>query len=70
MATINFSDVIYATIMQRGCVVASVKLSGMTSFAAVLKSLKGAVKGSLGMVTLNLRNSSQGWSSRQALLMN
>lgn len=69
MATINFSDVIYVTLMQRGNVLASVKLSGVTSATAVLKALLNVVSKGMGMVTLTVRNSTQGWTHRQALLL-
>ena len=55
--------------MQRGNVLASVKLSGVTSATAVLKALLNVVSKGLGMVTLTVRNSTQGWTHRQALLL-
>lgn len=70
MATINPTDVIFATLTQRGSEIANVKLSGITSVTAILKLLlPTVVKGCVGVVTFTLRNSTQGWSQRRILLI-
>ncbi len=69
MGTINSSDIIYATLSQHGRQLASLKLSGLTSFSDILRQVRRAVTGSLGLVTLRLRNSSQGWSHDRSVLL-
>ncbi len=64
MKAININDVIFATVSQHGCVLASLTLSGVTSLSDVMKHLRASVSGVVGMVTLQLRNMSQGWSQR------
>lgn len=67
MQTIDYTDVVFATIIQRGRTLYSARISGMSSVAEVMKYLHSAVGKVAGMVTLNLRNSSQGWSTQTYL---
>lgn len=69
MGTINSSDIIYATLSQHGRQFATFRFSGLTSFAEIVRSVRRAVTSRRGMVTLNLRNSSQGWSHNRALIL-
>ena len=69
MAVINYNDVIYATLTQRGNVIASVKMCGVTSFEFLLRQLRNIVSGCVGMVTLQIRNYSQGWSQNKKLVI-
>lgn len=64
MKTINSDDVIFATVTQRGNTLYSGRMSGMSSMAEVMSSLRGALSGAMGMLTLTLRNGTQGWSRR------
>lgn len=67
MKTINSSDVIFATVTQRGNTLYDGQMSGMSSMAEVMSSLRGALAGAMGMLTLTLRNGTQGWSSRSSI---
>ncbi len=69
MGTINSSDIIYATLSQHGRQLASLRLSGLTSFSDILCQVRRAFTGSLGLVTLRLRNSSQGWSHDRSVIL-
>ena len=69
MANIQSDDVVFATISQRGSALASVKLSGITSMTHLLQYLRQYLSTLKGMATLVVRNSSQGWTSTQALYM-
>lgn len=68
MATINSSDTIFATVKLRGVTVGSFTLSGMTGFSDVVRHVRHSVGNLAGLVTLQLRNCSQGWSRNSALL--
>lgn len=61
MATIDLHDEVFATLTQRGKVIATMKLSGVTSIAMILHRLRQLASKCVGLVTLNVRNSSQGW---------
>ncbi len=69
MGTINSSDIIYATLSQHGRQLASFRFSGLTSFADIVRQLRRTMSGSLGLVNLRLRNSSQGWSHDRPLII-
>lgn len=69
MGTINSSDIIFATLTQQGRQVASFRFSGMTTFTDIIRRVRSAVAGSRGIVTLSLRNSSQGWSHDRRLIL-
>lgn len=68
MATINYSDKIFATVMRQGRTIISLQMSGLTSFSELLKNLRRSISKPLGLVTLNLRNSSQGWTQQHTLM--
>ena len=61
MVTINLQDEIYATLTQRGNVIATIKMTGINSVSAVLSKLRIIAEGCVGMVTFKMRNCSQGW---------
>jgi hypothetical protein len=69
MANIDSNDVVFATITQRGSTLASLKLSGITSMTHLLQYIRNYVSSLKGIATLVVRNSSQGWTSTQALYM-
>lgn len=66
MKTINSSDVIFATVTQRGATLYDARLSGLSSMTDVMKYLHKALSGAVGMLTLTLRNGTQGWSRRSS----
>ncbi|MDE6383942.1 MAG: hypothetical protein K2J17_00185 [Paramuribaculum sp.] len=66
MPAILSSDLIFATIMQRGRVVADLTLQGITSLTDVLTSTPGL---SRGLARISLRNSSQGWSHTSTVML-
>lgn len=68
MATINSTDTIFATVKLRGVTLGSYTLSGMTGFSDVVRHVRNSVGKVAGLATLQLRNSSQGWSHNSALL--
>lgn len=66
MATINPSDILFATITQHGRTITSLQLCGLSTFSDVLKKLRPTIN-ALGLVTLKLRNSTQGWEQQYPL---
>lgn len=61
MATINYSDIIFATVIQRGATIASLRMSGISSMADVVRNIRTNIGAAAGLTTINLRNGSQGW---------
>ena len=68
MATINSSDILFATLIQRGRTIASVRLSGMTTFNEIIKYLGRMINGTFGMMTVSLRNGTQGWHEKRNII--
>lgn len=66
MATILPSDIIFATIRQRGQILTTLRLSGITSLSEIVSGLKGIAR---GLATIDLRNGSQGWSRRHTVML-
>lgn len=69
MTQIISSDIIYATVLQRGRTLISVKLSGMTTLNEIINHLKNLIKDIIGLVTLQLRNSTQGWNQNKNIMI-
>lgn len=67
MKTINDTDTIFATIIQYGRSLASVKLCGMSSVQSIVSYLRSHNAMPSGLSQISIRNSTQGWSSMQAL---
>ncbi len=69
MATIHSTDIVYATVSQRGKTLTSITLSGMTSIAQIITHIRSIVKDSIGIFTLSLRNSTQGWLQERNIIL-
>lgn len=65
MATILSSDEIFATVSQRGRVMSSLRLSGITSLSDILRAIGNEIR---GLATIELRNSTQGWQRRHTIM--
>lgn len=62
MGTINNSDIIFATIIRNGRQIASLQLSGISSLADIIRHIRAKISSTPGILTLQLRNGSQGWT--------
>lgn len=60
------SDIICATLRQRGVEVASLQISGVNSLAEILRRIPAALR---GLTTIDLRNRSQGWQQRRTVML-
>lgn len=63
------SDAICARVICRGSNVISLNLSGMSSMADLYRAVADATRELKGMVTLSLRNLSQGWNISRPLML-
>lgn len=69
MTTIHKTDIIYATVIHRGYDIASLRITGVSSFSEILRNIFKAVKGSVGIINIMLRNSSQGWNETRSVMI-
>jgi hypothetical protein len=67
MATINTSDTIMASATHMGKTLATVNANGFASFADVVAMLRAKAGSVVGMISINLRNFTQGWSEKRTL---
>lgn len=65
----NPSDVIFATVRQRGTVLANLRMSGISSMADIISRLPHAIGRLMGITTIDLRNGTQGWQRRHTIML-
>lgn len=69
MAQIDGNDTLFATVRQRGIVIARMTIEGVNGLAEVLMRLMGCLNGYSGLATVNLRSSQQGWNRSIPLML-
>ncbi len=73
MATISFSDIIIARILLGYREVCSLQLSGLNSASELMNRISTWLKQngqtSKTLLTVDLRNQSQGWTTRRAIML-
>lgn len=69
MGVINKSDIIFATLLQRGKQIVSIRLSGVRSWEDIISFLRTMVCNCVGLTTLRLRNGSQGWAQQRSIII-
>ena len=69
MATICSTDTIFATVSYCGSMIANMRISGAESMAHVMNAVRSRVGHVAGLVTVDLRNTSQGWNSRRSVMI-
>lgn len=67
MAQINFSDYIFAQASVMGKMFFDFAGQGISSFAELVKMVRSQKNAPRGMITVTVRNSSQGWTSSRAI---
>lgn len=69
MAKISFSDILFVTILDHGHSLLHLSISGITSAKELMQHLRGMLHQYNGrLLTLQLRNSTQGWSQENQML--
>jgi hypothetical protein len=67
MASISKSDTIMASVTLRGKTLATINSNGFSSFSDVVSQLRAKAGSVAGIISINLRNFSQGWSEKRTL---
>ena len=65
--SVTNSDVIFVNVMAVGRQVMAVTLSGSTSVEELMAEVMGRLSGMEGLLTVNLRNGSQGTAAKRVL---
>lgn len=69
MATISSNDIVMATASIRGTQVTSFTSTGFSSVSDVLRAVLCNIGTAIGMVDIDLRNSTRGWRERRSLFV-
>ena len=67
MGTLTTTDIVYATLTKNGRQIASYRISGLTSMPDIISYIRRISALAPGILKLQLRNRSQGWSHTQAI---
>ncbi len=67
MATINNTDIVFATVQQQGNTILSLQFSGITSMPQIINMLRSSLIGKIGLLNFKIRNYTQGWVKEQAI---
>ena len=69
MASIDINDIIFASVSFHGTTLANIRLSGVTTFRDILAVIRREIGTLTGLLTISLRNMTQGWTGRHSVLM-
>lgn len=68
MSAISSTDVLFATVSQRGNMLLNLRLSGVESESDIYRAIRSTLPGITGVARLNIRNASRGWATSTAHL--
>lgn len=68
MEKISINDIIFATASIRGKVT-NFRFSGLMSMADVIRAIKNEIGSVTGLLTISLRNMTQGWSRQKSVYL-
>lgn len=69
MNAITLNDIIFATATIRGAVAANLRLSGLRSMSEVINAVRREIGSFSGLITISLRNMTQGWTQQKSLYL-
>lgn len=69
MININPLDRLFVTVRQNGVTRMITELSGVTSFADIVSAMRSSMPGLLGLATVMVRNSTEGWTSSRSVFL-
>lgn len=69
MTAINRTDVLYVTALSSGVTLLSTSLRGAASIGDVFRHVKTQADSAKGVVTLRIRNSTQGWVQHHNIVL-
>lgn len=69
MSHITPLDRLFITVTQNGIARYFTELTGVTSFSDIVSCMRSQIPGIHGLATINVRNSSEGWTSARSILL-
>lgn len=68
ITAINYTDILYVTAICGGMTLISTTMSGISSLGDVFRHLRSQAVAAKGVITLQIRNGTQGWSQRHTVV--
>ncbi|MCM1075893.1 MAG: hypothetical protein NC411_00860 [Bacteroides sp.] len=68
MTAINRTDILHVTALSSGVTLISTSMSGAASIGDVFRLVKSQADYAKGVVTLRIRNSTQGWTQQHTIV--
>lgn len=69
MTAINHTDLLYVTALSGGVALLSTSISGVSSIGDVFRRIRRMASAFKGVITLKIRNSTQGWAQQHTIVM-
>ena len=69
MAKITPLDRLFITVSQNGITRFISELTGVTSFRDIVNYTREMAPGIIGMTTISVRNSTEGWHTRESIIL-
>lgn len=63
------NDVLFITLINKGRIFLTKKLTGVASLSDVVNTMRSEIPSLAGLTTLDIRNTSRGWTRRQTLFL-
>lgn len=70
LTAINITDILHITALSSGVTLLSTSLCGAASIGDVFRHVKKHAESAKGVVTLRIRNSTQGWVQQHTIVLN
>ena len=67
--SVNCQDIVFVTVASLGKTVMQMTVSGSASFTALMEHIRGKVENHDGLLTIDIRNRSQGTAARRVMRM-
>lgn len=67
MDIINTSDIIFASATIHGTIAVTLQLSGLHSVSEIIKAIRNEIGSFSGLLSLSVRNLSQGWARQHSI---
>lgn len=69
MTAINHTDLLFVTALSGGVTLLSTSMRGVSSIGDVFRYIRSLTVAARGVITLHIRNSSQGWAQQHNIVL-
>lgn len=69
MTKLNPIDILNVTVANKGVSHIFTQITGITSLCDIVNRMKVAIPGLTGLTTIDIRNTTEGWTSRRSVFL-